>query len=237
MPNRCEPGPQGIAIRLNRVREQILLAERRYGRPPDSVRLLAVSKGQASEAIREAVACGQRHFGESYLQEARLKIHQLDDERLVWHFVGPLQSNKTRDIAQLFHWVHSIDRLKLALRLNAQRPAQLPPLNVCLQVNLDRESSKRGVAPEALGALAAEVGQLPHLRLRGLMAIPQRRTGLEAQRRGLAAARALFDGLRAQGHRLDTLSMGMSSDMEAAIAEGSTLVRIGTAIFGPRPSQ
>lgn len=236
MSNRCDSGPQDIATRLNRVREQICVAERRYGRPPGSVRLLAVSKGHTNGSIQEAIAWGQRHFGESYLQEAQLKIQQLDDERLVWHFVGPLQSNKTRDVSRLFQWVHSVDRLKLALRLNAHRPQQLPPLNVCLQVNLDQEPSKRGVAPQELGVLAAEIAQLPRLRLRGLMAVPRRRAELKAQRQGLAPLRRLFEGLRAQGHSLDILSMGMSTDMEAAIAEGSTLVRIGTAIFGPRPA-
>ncbi|MCP1367854.1 YggS family pyridoxal phosphate-dependent enzyme, partial [Halomonas sp. BBD48] len=204
-------------------------------------RLLAVSKTKPAALIREAYACRQRDFGENYLQEALDKQAELADlTEIVWHFIGPLQSNKTRAVAEHFDWVHSIDRAKVARRLSEQRPASLGPLNVCLQVNVSGEESKSGVEPEDLEALAAEIVALPNLRLRGLMAIPAPATDMAAQRRPLARLRQLLDTLRQRYPHapLDTLSMGMSDDLEAAILEGATLVRLGTAIFGaraPRP--
>ena len=223
-----------IAAALHRVRERIREAERRFGRAPGSVQLLAVSKTRPATDIREAVAAGQRLFGESYLQEALGKIQALDGEGLEWHYIGRIQSNKTRPIAEHFAWVHSLDSAKHARRLDAQRPPALPPLNVCLQVNIDREQSKGGLAPAQVQALAQEIRRLPRLRLRGLMTLPAPRDGLEAQRRPFHALGQLLQQLDDPGQPLDTLSMGMSGDLEAAIAEGATLVRVGTAIFGPR---
>lgn len=220
---------------LYQVRERIHAAERRYGRESGSVTLLAVSKQQPIEAIRAVAAAGQHRFGENYLQDALPKIEALSDEELEWHFIGPLQSNKTRPVAEQFAWVHSVDRLKIARRLSEQRPDTLPPLNVCLQVNVSGESSKSGVEPEQLPELAAAVAELPRLRLRGLMAIPAPGEDFAEQRRACARLRDCQERLIAAGLALDTLSIGMSDDLEAAIAEGSTLVRIGTAIFGPRP--
>jgi len=221
-----------IARRLQATRERIQAAQQRYGCPGEVI-LVAVSKTRSAAAIEAAAACGQTDFGENYVQEALDKINACRPG-LVWHFIGPVQSNKTRDVAAHCTWVHTLDREKIARRLSAARPAGLPPLNVCLQVNISGESSKSGVAPGAIGPLAAAVAGLPRLRLRGLMAMPAPETDFEAQRRPFRALRELFDGLRRDGHALDTLSMGTSSDMEAAIAEGATLVRIGTAIFGPR---
>jgi pyridoxal phosphate enzyme (YggS family) len=198
------------------------------------VTLVAVSKTRPATAIRSAYEEGQRDFGENYLQEALEKIAAFPGEALVWHFIGPIQSNKTRAIAEHFDWVHSVDRLKLARRLNDQRPPDMPPLNVCLQVNISGEASKSGVEPEALAALATSVAELPRLRLRGLMAIPAASDDPEQQRRPFRALREALERLRADGLALDTLSMGMTNDLEAAIAEGATLVRVGTAIFGPR---
>lgn len=229
--------------RLTRVRERIRTAERACGRSPDSVELLAVSKQQPIEAITELVAAGQRRFGENYLQEALPKLHALqqqtsEQQALEWHFIGPIQSNKTRSIAEHFAWVHSVDRLRIARRLGEQRPANQPPLNICLQVNVSGEISKSGVDPDALPALAHAVAALPGLRLRGLMAIPAPSDDPLEQRRPFARLRQLQAQLIADGlESLDTLSMGMSADLEAAIAEGATLVRIGTAIFGPRSPQ
>jgi pyridoxal phosphate enzyme (YggS family) len=202
-----------------------------------SVTLLAVTKTFGPQAVRDALAAGQHAFGENYVQEALEKIESLADvrERLEWHLIGPLQSNKTRVVAEHFDWVHTIDRLKLAERLSAQRPEQLPPLQVCLQVNISGEASKSGIAPEDALALAEAVCRLPRLRLRGLMAIPEPEGDFGAQRvPHRALARLLFD-LNAAGQVLDTLSMGMSADLEAAIAEGATIVRVGSAIFGERP--
>jgi pyridoxal phosphate enzyme (YggS family) len=201
-----------------------------------SVTLLAVSKTMPAEAVREAHAAGQRAFGENYVQEGVETISALADLRaeLQWHLIGPLQSNKTRVVAESFDWVHSVDRLKVAERLSAQRPAHLPPLQVCLQVNVSGEASKSGVAPAEVAALAAAVARLPGLRLRGLMSIPEPAADFEAQRPPHRALHALLQDLRRQGLQLDTLSMGMSADLEAAVAEGATLVRIGTAIFGGR---
>ena len=220
-----------IAENIAKVRERIREAAQASQRNPDSVRLLAVSKTHPAQAVREANASGQVDFGENYLQEALAKQLELADLDLAWHFIGPIQSNKTRAIAEHFHWVHSVDRLKIAQRLSEQRPDHLPPLNVCLQVNVSGETSKSGCAPEELPALAQAVTQLPRLRLRGLMTIPEPSDDPQAQREPLARLRQLRDALNAD---LDTLSMGMSQDLEAAIAEGATWVRIGTALFGAR---
>ncbi|SDJ53353.1 hypothetical protein SAMN05216189_101887 [Pseudomonas delhiensis] len=220
-----------IAENIAKVRERIREAEQACGRPSGGVALLAVSKTKPAAAIREAHAAGLVDFGENYLQEALGKQAELADLALTWHFIGPIQSNKTRPIAEHFHWVHSVDRLKVAERLSAQRPAQLPALNVCLQVNVSGEASKSGCAPEELPALAAAVAALPNLKLRGLMAIPEPTEDVAAQRAAFARLRELLTALNLG---LDTLSMGMSHDLEAAIAEGATCVRIGTALFGAR---
>jgi len=227
-----------IAQNLQAVDASIVAAAKAAGRPRDAVQLLAVSKTFPAEAVLEAVAAGQRAFGENYLQEALDKIDALakalPGQALEWHFIGPIQSNKTRPIAASFDWVHTVDRLKVAQRLSEQRPPQLGPLNVCLQVNISGEASKSGVASAELDELARQVARLPKLRLRGLMAIPQPQTDFELQRAAFAVLRALFERLRADGIALDTLSMGMSADMAAAIAEGATIVRVGSAIFGSR---
>lgn len=222
---------------LASARERLRRALEDAGRSPTSATLLAVSKTKPAEMLREAWQHGQREFGENYLQEALDKQAALEDlDGIVWHFIGPLQSNKTRAVAEQFAWVHSVDRLKIAKRLSEQRPAALPPLNVCLQVNISREASKSGVLPEDALALAQEIAALPGLALRGLMAIPAPAETLEAQRQPLAALRQLLDELKAAlpDAPLDTLSMGMSDDLEAAVLEGATLVRLGTAIFGAR---
>ena len=223
-----------FADRLRAVRDRIHAAEQRSQRPPGAVRLLAVSKTQPVTAVAAMAAAGQTGFGENYVQEALDKMTELAALALEWHFIGPIQANKTRPIAERFAWVHSVDRLKLAERLSAQRPASLPPLNVCLQVNIDREPTKHGLDPAEVSAIAAAVAVLPRLRLRGLMAIPAPTTDFAAQRPAFARLRILQDQLTAAGLALDTLSMGMSDDLEAAIAEGATLVRVGTALFGPR---
>lgn len=225
-----------IAANLQAVRQGIAAAAQQAGRQPADVALLAVSKTVSPDRIRAAYAAGQREFGENYVQEGIDKIAALADlrDRLQWHFIGPLQSNKTRPVAEHFDWVHTIDRLKIAERLSAQRPAGMPALQVCIQVNISGEASKSGVAPAEVPALAHAVAALPNLRLRGLMAIPEPGHDPAAQRRPFAAMRAMLQALRADGLALDTLSMGMSGDMEAAIAEGATVVRIGTAIFGAR---
>ena len=201
------------------------------------VALLAVSKTFDADAVREAAACGQRAFGENYIQEGVEKIALLADLGLEWHCIGPVQSNKTRLVAQNFDWVHTIDRLKIAQRLSEQRPPSMAPLNCCLQVNIDGGATKSGLAPEEVATLAREVMALPGLRLRGLMTLPEPADRVEDQLTVHRRARALFDTLRAQGLPLDTLSMGMSGDMEAAIAAGSTMVRVGTALFGRRPAR
>ena len=225
-----------IQTTLQQVRTRIATACDGAGRPVQSVTLLAVSKTFGATVVREALAAGQQAFGENYVQEALAKMDALSDLRaqLEWHLVGPLQSNKTREVARAFDWVHTVDRLKIAERLSAQRPADLAPLNVCLQVNVDGEASKSGVAPAALATLAHAVAALPRLRLRGLMSIPEPVGDPEAQRAPHRRLRELFDALRAEGLALDTLSMGMSADLEAAIAEGATIVRVGSAIFGAR---
>ncbi|MGY8525924.1 YggS family pyridoxal phosphate-dependent enzyme [Paracidovorax citrulli] len=226
-----------ITANLQAVRLRLAAAEQQAGRAAGSAALLAVSKTFPPEAVREAFEAGQHAFGENYVQEGVDKIAALSAlrDQLQWHFIGPLQSNKTRTVAEQFDWVHSVDRLRIAQRLSAQRPAALPPLQVCLQVNISGEASKSGVAPHEVLALAREIAGLPNLTLRGLMAIPEPADDPQAQRRPFAALRALLDSLRAEGLALDTLSMGMSADLEAAVAEGATIVRIGTAIFGARP--
>ena len=203
-------------------------------RPVQSVTLLAVSKTFDAQAVREAFDAGQRAFGENYVQEALAKFDALRDLQIEWHLIGPLQSNKTRTVAEAFDWVHSVERLKIAQRLSEQRPAQLPPLQLCLQVNISGEASKSGLAPAEVAEVAHAVAALPRVRLRGLMAIPEPAGDFAAQRAPHRALRELFDALRRDGLALDTLSMGMSADLEAAIAEGATLVRVGTAIFGTR---
>ena len=226
-----------LQANLHALHERITKAARAAGRDPSSVRLLAVSKAFPATVIAEAARAGQRAFGENYVQEALAKMDELAnsaDRPLEWHFIGPIQSNKTRAIAQAFDWVQSVDRLKIAERLAEQRPADLPLLNVLLQVNVSGEASKAGVAPDQLSQLAAAVAHLPRLRLRGLMAIPAPETDVERQRLAFARTNKLFRQLRAEGLKVDVLSMGMSDDLEAAIAEGSTMVRIGTAIFGAR---
>ncbi|MEZ5581012.1 MAG: YggS family pyridoxal phosphate-dependent enzyme [Candidatus Competibacteraceae bacterium] len=223
------------AVRLHAVLGRIRAAEQRFQRPPGSVRLLAVGKTQPAAAIAALAAAGQRDFGENYFQEALDKMTELATLELEWHFIGPMQANKTRGIAEHFAWVHSVDRLKIAERLSAQRPDHLPPLNVCLQVNIDREPTKHGLDEAELAEVAHAVATLPRLRLRGLMAIPAPAAEFTAQRRPFAQLRKLRERLADAGLVLDTLSAGMSGDLEAAIAEGATLVRIGTALFGSRP--
>ena len=223
-----------IAARLDAVRARIAAAARHAGREPADVTLLAVSKTWPAEAVREAAAAGQRAFGENYVQEGVDKVEALRALDLEWHFIGPLQSNKTRPVAESFDWVHSVERMKIAERLSEQRPAGKSPLNVCLQVNVSGEASKSGCAPEEAVALAKAIAALPNLRLRGLMCIPEPAEDVEAQRRPFRQLRELYEQLRAEGLPLDTLSMGMSHDIEAAIAEGATMVRVGTAIFGER---
>ncbi|MBK6469734.1 MAG: YggS family pyridoxal phosphate-dependent enzyme [Betaproteobacteria bacterium] len=227
-----------IGSNLQEVKRRMAVACSHVGRPANSVTLLAVSKTFGPEAVRAAQAAGQRAFGENYVQEGLAKIEALADLRaqLQWHLIGPLQSNKTRAVAEAFDWVHSVDRLKTAERLAAQRPPGLPPLQLCLQVNISGEASKSGVAPADVPALAAAVAALPRerVRLRGLMAIPEPAATLQAQRAPHAALHALLQALNAGGLALDTLSMGMSADLEAAVAEGATIVRVGSAIFGAR---
>lgn len=223
-----------IPERFAAVHQRIHQAAHSCGRDPQTIRLLAVSKRQPTNAIRIAAEGGQHDFGESYVQEALNKIRELADLALTWHFIGPIQSNKTKDIARHFTWAHSVDRLKIATRLSEQRPATLPPLNICLQVNIDNEASKSGFTPDAIAAAAKHIIQLPNLKLRGLMCIPQPREGFDAQRRPFRHMCELLNDLQQQGLALDTLSMGMSADLEAAIAEGATIVRIGTAVFGER---
>jgi len=225
---------KNIARNLNNTLLRIRAAEQKYGRAQGSARLLAVSKTHPVEAIRLAVAAGQREFGENYVQEALPKIAALEQENLIWHFIGPIQSNKTRQLAENFAWVHSLDRIKVAHRLSEARPIDMQPLNVCIQVNISGETTKSGIAPDEAASLAQEIAPLPGLRLRGLMVIPAAHKELARQRQTFKAARALFQTLQGRDLVLDTLSMGMSEDLEAAVAEGATIVRIGTAIFGAR---
>jgi pyridoxal phosphate enzyme (YggS family) len=223
-----------IEKRLQAVKSRIARACAAAGRDPRDIVLVAVSKTFPADAVRIAHAAGQRDFGENHAQDAVAKIDALADLDLVWHFIGPVQSNKTRSIAAHFAWVHSIDRLKIAERLAAQRPEALPPLQVCIQVNVSGEATKSGIAPAEAPALARAVAALPRLRLRGLMAIPEPTDDPALQRRRFESLRDLRDRLAADGLALDTLSMGMSDDLEAAIAAGATMVRVGTAIFGAR---
>jgi pyridoxal phosphate enzyme (YggS family) len=227
-----------ISENLQLVQHRIATSAQAAGRDPSSVTLLAVSKTFDAQAVLTAAQAGQRVFGENYVQEAIDKIsatRELNpDLQLEWHFIGPIQSNKTRQIAEHFDWVHSVDRLKIAQRLSEQRPADMPPLQICLQVNVSGEATKSGLEPDALLELARVVNQLPNIRLRGLMAIPEPTEDVQQQRAAFAALRLMQNDLQAAGIQTDTLSMGMSADMDAAIAEGATIVRIGTAIFGGR---
>lgn len=228
----------GLDARYSAVRKKLLEAEKAVGKADEDVFLLPVSKTFGLEAMEEAVACGMRAFGENYVQEACEKIDYFREHRpelrLTWHLIGPLQSNKTRPVAERFDWVQTVDRLKIAERLSAQRPASMPPLNVLIEVHISGEESKSGAAPEEVRALAEAITELPNLKLRGLMAIPAPAESEEEQLKPLKAMRKLFDELKEAGFDIDTLSMGMSADMEAAVKAGSTMVRVGSAIFGAR---
>jgi len=226
--------PQNQAQRLGFLQEKIATAARAAGRNPASVTLIGVAKGQSVARILAAVDHGLEDIGENYVQEADRHITALSGRTLRWHFIGALQSNKTRLVAEHFDWVHTIDRLKIAERLSVQRPPQLAPLSVCIQVRLGGEATKSGIDPGALPELAARVSVLPRLSLRGLMSLPPEETDRERQRHWFRALRKLLESLNASGHQLDALSMGMSSDFESAVAEGATHVRIGTALFGER---
>lgn len=226
--------PQNCSESVRAAQTRIAEACRGAGRSVDSVTLLAVSKGQSAAAIDAAAGAGVEHFGENFLQEALPKIESLTGRELTWHFIGRLQANKTRHVAENFSWVHGVDRLKIAERLSAQRPVHAPPLNICLQLHLGGEESKGGVDALEVARLAKAVAVLPNIKLRGLMSMPPAEDDPAKQRHWFGQTRQVFDYLNEHGHRLDTLSMGTSADFEAAIAEGSTLVRIGTAIFGPR---
>jgi len=223
-----------VTENFRKIQDLLADATRRAGRPEGSVGLLAVSKKKPLDAVLELAEAGQRDFGENFVQEGVEKIEAAARDDLRWHFIGHLQSNKTRDVAEWFDWVHTVDRLKIARRLSGQRPPNAGDLNVCIQVNVDREDAKSGVMIEDLAGLATAVAELPGLRLRGLMCLPAIREGFDDQRRPFAELRHALDDLNSQGMHLDTLSMGMSGDYEAAIFEGATIVRIGTALFGER---
>jgi pyridoxal phosphate enzyme (YggS family) len=227
-------GPQNLPENIGFVRDRIARAATQCGRSVDSVTLIAVSKGQPATQIDAAARAGLRNFGESYLQEALEKMRAVSERDITWHFIGGLQANKTRSVAENFAWVHSVDRLRIAERLSAQRPYHAPPLNVCLQVNVGGELSKGGASPEDVPNLIAAIAKLTRLKLRGLMCLPPTEDELDRQRHWFSQLRELFDSLNKIGAGLDTLSMGMSGDFEAAILEGATHVRVGTAIFGPR---
>jgi pyridoxal phosphate enzyme (YggS family) len=227
-------GPQNSTLIVNHVRSRISQAAKAAGRDPAAVTLVAVSKTQTAESIRVAATAGVTDFGENYLQEASSKMDTLSDLGVRWHFIGGIQSNKTRAIAERFDWVQSIDRLSIARRLSEQRPYHAPPLNLCIQVELVPEPNKGGIAPEQIGPLAAAIAELPRICLRGLMCVPPPQPDAAAERAVFARLRVLLEELNARGHKLDTLSMGMSADFESAIAEGATLVRLGTALFGER---
>jgi len=220
--------------RLNHIHSQIKAAAENAGRAPDSVLLLAVSKTKSAQAITEAYQAGQRHFGENYVQEALAKQQELSAFAITWHFIGPIQSNKTRLIAEHFDWVHSVDSLKIAQRLSSQRPAHLAALNICLQVNISDETSKSGISLEDLAEFCTQIGQLPQLRLRGVMAIPAPESQFDRQRQPYQRLYQAVKQLPVAAADLDTFSFGMSGDLEAAIMEGATIVRIGTAVFGAR---
>jgi len=226
--------PQNLTLHVNHVRSRIRSAAIAAGRDPESITLVAVTKAKTAESVRLAATAGVTDFGENYLQEAQVKMEQLADLTLKWHFIGGIQSNKTRAIAERFDWVQSVDRFGVARRLSEQRPFHAPPLNVCIQVALVPEPTKGGVAPDELGTLAAAIAGLPRLRLRGLMCVPPPQANAAAERAVFASLRMALEDLNAGGLKLDTLSMGMSGDFESAIAEGATLVRIGTALFGAR---
>jgi pyridoxal phosphate enzyme (YggS family) len=223
-----------VASQISKVLTRIEAATSQASRRSDDITLIAVSKTKPAEAIQAAAACGLQHFGENYLQEALEKIETLHELDLTWHFIGPIQSNKTRPIAEHFDWVHSVDRLKIAQRLSDQRPAHLVPLNICLQVNISNEDTKSGVSAEQAPELASAIATLPNIRLRGLMAIPKPSDDPAEQAASFEKVVTLFNTLRHTNPELDTLSMGMSQDLETAIAAGSTMVRIGTDIFGAR---
>lgn len=223
-----------INTNLINIRKQIIAAETAYGRAPHSVQLLAASKAQPIEAIQEAMAAGQFAFGENYIQEALVKISALSDPRLEWHFIGKIQSNKLKAIAQSFHWVHTLTNLEHAKKLNSFRPTHLPSMNVCIEVNIDNETSKSGIVAADVLALAHEINNLSQLKLRGLMAIPTPQENFAEQRKPFHRLQKLLHNLQKQGVAADTLSMGMTNDFNAAIAEGATIIRVGTAIFGPR---
>ncbi|MEO7207091.1 MAG: YggS family pyridoxal phosphate-dependent enzyme [Steroidobacteraceae bacterium] len=227
-------GPQNLTLHVNHVRSRIRSAAIAAGRDPESVTLVAVTKAKTAESVRLAATAGVTDFGENYLREAEGKMDQLADLKLTWHFIGGIQSNKTKAIAERFDWVQSVDRFSVARRLSEQRPFHAPPLNVCIQVALEPEATKGGVAPDQLPELATAVAGLPRIRLRGLMCVPPPQRGAAAERAVFASLRAALTDLNAGGLKLDTLSMGMSGDFESAIAEGATLVRIGTALFGTR---
>ncbi|MDH4072127.1 MAG: YggS family pyridoxal phosphate-dependent enzyme [Gammaproteobacteria bacterium] len=224
----------GVTEKYRKIQDLLAKAAADAGRPADAVRLLAVSKTKPVQAVLEAARAGQREFGENFVQEGLGKIRDAGRDDLVWHFIGHLQSNKTRPVAEYFQWVHTVDRLKIARRLSEQRPHHAPDLNVCIEVNIDSEATKSGVSPQEVAALAHQVACLPRLRLRGLMCLPAERQDFDEQRRPFAATRQLLESLNRQGLGLDTLSMGMSADYAAAIYEGATIVRIGTALFGER---
>jgi len=226
-----------ISVALAQIRQRISDTERRFNRDPDSVQLLAVSKTRPVAAIKAAIDAGQACFAENYLQEAVEKIMFFNKPELIWHFIGSIQSNKTRDIAQHFHWAHTIDRIKIARRLSEQRPDHLPPLNICLQINISGENTKSGITPDELIQLADDCSSLANIKIRGLMAMPTQESDFERQRIPFRQLRLLFTELQNSYPDLDTLSMGTTSDLEAAIAEGATMVRIGTAIFGARNYQ
>jgi PLP dependent protein len=227
-------GPQNLTLHVNHVRSRIRHAAIAAGRDPESVTLVAVTKAKTAESVRLAATAGVTDFGENYLQEAEGKMDQLADLKLQWHFIGGIQSNKTRIIAERFDWVQSVDRFGVARRLSEQRPFHAPPLNICIQVALVPEPTKGGVPPEGLKELARAIAELPRLRLRGLMCVPPLQPDTAAERAVFARLRTALEDLNAGGLKLDTLSMGMSGDFESAIAEGATLVRIGTALFGAR---
>jgi len=227
-------GPQNLTLHVNHVRSRIRSAAVAAGRDPESITLVAVTKAKTAESVRQAATAGVTDFGENYLQEAILKQGELADLPLHWHFIGGLQSNKTRAVAERFHWVHSIDRFSVARRLSEQRPFHAAPLNLCIQVAVVPEPTKGGVDPGSLSALAAKTADLPRVALRGLMCVPPPQASVAAERALFAQLRALKERLNAEGHHLDTLSMGMSGDFESAIVEGATHVRIGTALFGSR---
>ena len=223
-----------ISSNLSQIGKRISQIERTFQRSAGSVQLLAVSKRKPADMIRAAAACGQISFGENYADEGASKAEELSDLKLEWHYIGHVQSNKTRLISATYDWVQSIDREKIAQRLSTQRPSELPPLNVCLQVNIDGEESKSGCAPDELVTLASHVSSMERLTLRGIMAIPAPQTDVNAQRKVFRRLHTLYQQIRSNHPTVDTLSMGMTADMEAAISEGATMVRIGTAIFGQR---